>query len=102
MAGFVAAYAAGRLAIGLVHAMFASAIGGGLAGTITAVIGTLMGLYNEPPLLVFASLGPISPALSGLGRPSVVLIALAFSLLTAVDGLVGGLLGGGLRSLLPW
>ncbi|SER09286.1 hypothetical protein [Natrinema salaciae] len=102
VAGFIAAYAAGRIASGVVHAVIASALVGGIAGTVTASLGTLLGLYNEPPLLVLESVGPISPMLTGLGLPSVVLIVLAFSLLTAVDGLVGGLLGSALRALLPW
>ena len=102
VAGFVAAYAVGRIGSGLVHAVIASGLVGGFAGTVTAILGTLLGLYNEPPLLVLSDIGPISPMLSGLGLPSVVLIVLAFSLLTAVDGLVGGVLGGGLRALLPW
>lgn len=102
VAGFIAAYAVGRVASGLLHAVIASAIVGGIAGTMTAFLGTLMGLYNEPPLLVLASLGPISPMLTGLGLPSALLIVLAFSLLTAVDGLVGGLVGSGLRALVPW
>lgn len=102
VAGFIAAYAVDRVASGLLHAVIASAIVGGIAGTMTAFLGTLMGLYNEPPLLVLASLGPISPMLTGLGLPSALLIVLAFSLLTAVDGLVGGLVGSGLRALVPW
>jgi hypothetical protein len=68
---------------------------------VTAFLGTLLGLYNEPPLLVLTSIGPISPMLTGLGLPSVVLIVLAFSVLTAIDGFVGGLVGSGLRALLP-
>lgn len=102
VAGFVAGYAAGRVASGIVHAVLASALVGGIAGTLTASLGTLLGLYNEPPLLVLSSLGPISPMFSGLGLPSVVLIVLAFALLTAVDGLVGGVAGSALRALLPW
>ncbi|PCR91328.1 hypothetical protein [Natrinema ejinorense] len=102
VAGFIAAYAAGRVTSGIVHAAIASALVGGVAGTVTASLGTLLGLYNEPPLLIFASIGPISPMLSGLGLPSIVLIALAFSLLTVVDGLVGGVVGSLLRALLPW
>lgn len=102
VAGFIAAYAVRRIASGIVHAMIASALVGGLAGTVTAFLGTILGLYNEPPLLVLASIGPVSPMLTGLGLPSFVLLVLAFSLLTAVDGLVGGLIGSGLRALLPW
>ncbi|QLK27314.1 hypothetical protein HYG81_06860 [Natrinema zhouii] len=102
VAGFIAAYAVRQVASGIVHAMIASALVGGLAGTVTAFLGTILGLYNEPPLLVLASIGPISPMLTGLGLPSFVLLVLAFSLLTAVDGLVGGLVGSGLRALLPW
>lgn len=102
VAGFVAAYAVGRVGSGIVHAVIASAIVGGIAGTVTAFLGTLIGLYNEPPLLVLSSLGPISPILSGLGLPSFVLIVLAFALLTTVDGLVGGIVGSGLRALVPW
>ncbi|WP_254531457.1 hypothetical protein [Natrinema gelatinilyticum] len=102
VAGFVASYAVRRIVPGIVHAILASALVGGFAGTVTAILGTLLGLYNEPPLLILSSIGPISPMLSGLGLPSVVLIAFAFSLLTAVDGVVGGLLGGGLRALVPW
>ncbi|WP_436345037.1 hypothetical protein [Natronorubrum sp. FCH18a] len=102
VAGFIAAYAVGRIASGIAHAAIASAIVGGVAGTITAFMGVTLGLYNEPPLLVLASLGPISPLFSGLGLPSVVLIVLTFSVLTVVDGLLGGLLGAGLRALLPW
>ncbi|PGF16678.1 hypothetical protein CP556_11480 [Natrinema sp. CBA1119] len=102
VAGFIAAYAVGRIVSGIGHAVIASAIVGGVAGTVTATLGTLLGLYNEPPLLVLASIGPISPMLTGLGLPSVVLIVLAFSVLTAIDGFVGGLVGSGLRVLLPW
>lgn len=102
VAGFVAAYAVGRITSGLLHAVLASAIVGAIAGTITGLMGAMMGLYNEPPLLVLSSLGPISPLLTGFGLPSTILIILAFSLLTAVDGIVGGLMGSGLRSLLPW
>lgn len=102
VAGFVAAYAVGRIASGIVHAVIASAVVGGIAGMITALMGVTLGLYNEPPLLVLSSLGPVSPLLSGLGLPSVVLIVLAFSSLTAIDGLVGGAMGSGLRALLPW
>jgi hypothetical protein len=102
VAGFIGAYAAGRVTSGIVHAVIASALVGGVAGTVTALLGTLLGLYNEPPLLVFSSIGPISPMLSGLGLPSVLLIVIAFSLLTAVDGLVGGVVGSALRALLPW
>lgn len=102
VAGFIAAYAVGRIVPGIGHAVIASAIVGGVAGTVTAFLGTLLGLYNEPPLLVLKSIGPISPMLTGLGLPSVVLIVLAFSVLTAIDGFVGGLVGSGLRALLPW
>ncbi|WP_306061727.1 hypothetical protein [Natronococcus wangiae] len=102
VAGFVAAYAVGRIASGIVHAVIASAVVGGIAGMITALMGVTLGLYNEPPLLVLSSLGPVSPQFSGLGLATVVLIVLAFALLTAVDGLVGGLMGSGLRTLLPW
>jgi len=101
VAGFIAAYAVGRIVPGIGHAVIASAIGGGVARTVTAFLGTLLGLYNEPPLLVLTSIGPISPMLTGLGLPSVVLIVLAFSVLTAIDGFVGGLVGSGLRALLP-
>ncbi|QLG49164.1 hypothetical protein [Natrinema halophilum] len=102
VAGFLAAYAVGRVASGLVHAVIASAFVGGVAGTVTAFLGTLIGLYNEPPLFVLASVGPISPMLSGLGLSSAILIVIAFSLLTAVDGIVGGLVGSVIRALLPW
>ncbi|MDF9744382.1 hypothetical protein [Natrinema salsiterrestre] len=102
VAGFIGAYAARRVTSGIVHAVIASALVGAVAGTITAFLGALLGLYNEPPLLVFSSIGPISPMLSGLGLPSVLLIVLAFSLLTAVDGLVGGVVGSVLRALRPW
>lgn len=102
VAGFIGAYAARRVTSGIVHAVIASALVGGIAGTLTAFLGALLGLYNEPPLLVFSSIGPISPMLSGLGLPSVLLIVVAFSLLTAVDGLVGGAVGSVLRALRPW
>jgi hypothetical protein len=101
-AGFVAAYAVGRIVSGTVHAVLASAVVGSIAGTITAVVGSIIGLYNEPPLLVLSTLGPISPLFTDLGILGIVLIVLAFSLLAAVDGLVGAVLGNGLRALLPW
>ncbi|QCW02936.1 hypothetical protein [Natrinema pallidum] len=102
VAGGIAAYAAGRMATGLAYAVTASALAGGLAGFFMTFVGSLFGLYTEPPLFVFASIGPLSPGLSGLGLPSVVLLAIVFSLLTAVDGLIGGLIGSGLRLLRPW
>ncbi|ELZ08738.1 hypothetical protein C478_17671 [Natrinema thermotolerans DSM 11552] len=102
VAGFIAAYAAGRVVTGLAYAVVASALVGGLAGFFMAFLGALSGLYTEPPLFVLSSVGPVSPGLSGLGLPSVILLAVAFSLLTAIDGLVGGLVGSGLRALSPW
>lgn len=102
VAGFLAAYAVGRITSGMVHAVIASALVGGIAGSMTGFLGALLGLYNEPPLLILGSVGPISPMLSGLGLPSVLLIALAFSLLTAVDGIVGGAVGTVVRTLRPW
>lgn len=102
VAGFIAAYAAGRIVPGIVHAILASAIVGAIAGLETAFMGAALGLYNEPPLLIFGFLGPVSPTVAGLGLPTIVLIVLAFALLTLIDGLLGGLLGGGLRELLPW
>ncbi|QSW99869.1 hypothetical protein [Haloterrigena alkaliphila] len=102
VAGFLAAYAVGRFAMGLLHAAIASTLVGGVAGTVTALLGVTIGLFNEPPLLVLSGIGPVSPMLSGLGLPSALLIIAAFALLTVVDGLVGGLLGAGVRALLPW
>ena len=102
VAGFVAAYAVGRFSLGLVHALIASAVVGGAAGTVTGLLGVALGLYNEPPLLVLAHVGPVSPMLTGLGLPSFVLIVLTFALLTAVDGLVGGVVGGAVRAAIPW
>ncbi|ELZ02844.1 hypothetical protein [Natrialba asiatica] len=101
VAGFVAAYATGRIVSGLIHAILASSLVGIAAGTVTGTLGTVLGLYNEPPLLVFGSIGPVSPMVSGLGFPSIVLLALLFSLLTVADGVLGGVVGGGLRTLLP-
>lgn len=102
VAGFLAAYAAGRIASGMVHAVIASALVGGIAGSMTGFLGALLGLYNEPPLLILDSVGPISPMLSGLGLPSVLLITAAFSLLTAVDGAAGGAVGSLVRAIRPW
>lgn len=102
VAGFVAAYAVGRFPLGLVHALIASAVVGGAAGTVTGLLGVALGLYNEPPLLVLAHVGPVSPMLTGLGLPSFVLIVLTFALLTAVDGLIGGVVGGAVRAAIPW
>lgn len=102
VAGFIAAYAVGRLVSGIGHAVLASALVGGIAGSVTALVGTLLGLYNEPPLLILGSIGPISPSFTGFGPSGVLLLVLTFSMLTVIDGLVGGLIGGGLRALLPW
>lgn len=102
VAGFLAAYAVGRITSGLVHAVIASGFVGAVAGSMTGFLGAVLGLYNEPPLLVLGSIGPLSPMLSGLGLPSVLLIAGTFSLLTAVDGIAGGAVGTVVRALLPW
>lgn len=102
VAGFLAASAVRRLASGMGHAVIASGVVGAVAGAMTGFLGAVLGLYNEPPLLVLDSIGPVSPMLSGLGLPSVLLIAGTFSLLTAVDGVVGGAVGTVVRALLPW
>lgn len=102
VAGFIAGYASGRIVSGLVHAVIASGITGVVAALIASSLGVTMGLYNEPPLLVFESVGPISPMVIGLGLPSLILFVSILTLLTVVDGLVGGVIGVGLRSILPW
>lgn len=102
VAGFIAGYAVGRPGLGLVHAVLASGIAGVVAGMNTVLLGLVFGFYNEPPLLFLSFVGPISPMFAGLGLPSVLLIVTALTLLIVVDGVIGGLVGAGLRLLLPW
>lgn len=102
VAGFIAGYAIGKPGQGLVHAAVASAIVGVAASMSTLALGVTLGLYNEPPLLFLGVLGPISPIFSDLGFPGVVLLTGTLTLFVMIDGVIGGLLGAGLKSIAPW
>lgn len=101
VAGFVAAYAAGRFVSGVVHAALASLIVGAFAGLETALLGATLGFFNEPPLVIMGGIGPVSPMAGGMGLPTILLITIAFAVLVLVDGILGGIAGGILGELRP-
>lgn len=97
-AGFVAAYIVGGPR-GWLHGIIAGVIAGLVGGSTVALTGGLIGLYTEPPSLMQDSIGIVSPMFDGMGVVGMLLIILGVAAFIVVDSVIGGMIGGILRTL---
>lgn len=93
VAGLAAALLAPGMVRGPVNGLAAAAFTGFLSGATVAFTGALVGLYNEPPMLLADGLFLV-PMFDHLGLAGPPLILAVIALLVAADGLVGALFGG--------
>lgn len=100
VAGFVAAYIVGGPR-GWIHGIIAGVIAGLVGGTIVAFSGLILG-YIQPPTLVsdIIGIGLISPMFDGMGAIGSLLIILVIAAFIAADSVIGGAIGGLLRSII--
>lgn len=98
VAGFVAAYIIGGPR-GWLHGIIAGAVTGLVGGSNVALLGGLLGLYTEPPTLMQDSIGIISPMFNGMGVVGTLLIIAGIGAFIVVDSVIGGMVGGLLRTL---
>ncbi|MFB6172612.1 MAG: hypothetical protein ABEJ23_08770 [Haloarculaceae archaeon] len=99
VAGFVGGYAAGRPGRGAVQGALAAGLAGVGSSVVVVSLGWLVGLFVEPPALLLHVVGPISPAFTRAGGLGLLPLLLALTLAVALDGLLAGLVGGGLKAL---
>jgi hypothetical protein len=99
VAGFVAAYIIGGPR-GWFHGIIAGVITGLVAGSTVAVMGGLLSLFIEPPMLIVDLLGSgiVSTLFSGMGIIGTLLIILTVAAFVTVDSIIGGAIGGLLRT----
>ena len=99
VAGFVAAYIVGG-PHGWVHGIIAGVIAGLVGGTTVAISGLILG-YIEPPTLLsdIVGIGLVSPMFDGMGAIGSLLIILVIAAFIAADSVIGGAIGGLLRTI---
>lgn len=99
VAGFVAAYIVGGPR-GWLHGIMAGIVAGLVGGFNVVMLSFLFG-FNEPPTLMsdVIGIGLIAPIFSGLGGFGLLLILLTIAAFIAVDSVIGGVIGGLLRTL---
>lgn len=97
--GFIAGYAAGGLSRGTAHGALAGVIVGLISGTLVAFLGMLLGLYTQHPTLIGKLTGfLVAPVFDRTGPGEPILVLLGTTAVITLDGLVGGVIGGLLRS----
>lgn len=99
VAGFVAAYIVGGPR-GWIHGIMAGVVAGLVGGMTVAVTGMVLG-YIEPPTLLsdIMGIGIISPMFDGMGAIGSLLIILVIAAFIAADSVIGGAIGGLLRTM---
>jgi hypothetical protein len=100
VAGFVAAYIVGGPR-GWLHGIIAGIIAGLVGGGTVAFTGALIGLYTEPPTLLsdIIGIGIVSPMFDGMGGLGLLFILLVIAAFIAADSVIGGAIGGLLRTM---
>ncbi|WP_332897952.1 hypothetical protein [Haladaptatus sp. CMSO5] len=97
LAGFVAAYAAGGGVRGLAHGLVVGAITGFAGGLVVILIGSLIGLYSEPPSVLLNAVGPVSPWYDHMGGTGHLLILLTILVFIALESVGGAFVGAAVR-----
>jgi hypothetical protein len=100
VAGFVAAYIVGGPR-GWFHGIIAGVIAG-LAGGFVAVLMSMILPFIQPPTLMadISGLGLIAPIFDGMGIIGSLFILLTIAAFITVDSIIGGVIGGLLRTII--
>lgn len=99
IAGFVAAYIVGGPR-GWIHGIVAGIITGLVGGSTVVFLGGFLSLFIEPPILIMDLVGieVLSTMFSGMGAIGLLLILLGITAFITVDSIIGGAIGGLLRT----
>lgn len=97
IAGVVASYAAGGTYRGIAHGLIAGVLTGFAGGLVVILVGSLIGLYSEPPGVLLNAVGPVSPWYDHMGGTGNLLILTTIMIIITLDAAIGSLFGTGLR-----
>lgn len=97
--GFVGGYTVGGTSRGALHGTLAGIVVGIGSGILAVLLGFLLAQYVPPPNLLYKLTGVlIPPLLMNTGPAEPILVLLGITFVVAIDGFVGGIVGGVIRS----